>query len=102
MAEEEDSGLPWKRDLSSSPPLVTMVKSTNFGNLYHGAQSRELRRLRFRCICAERHAGSHMELILKIRSQGAAQKCFDKRDDMVETLPAYGPNQTLHVRTLPA
>ena len=71
---------------------------------WHGEDLAEiviLHRTWNRTVAFQRQMGSRAVIILQVLCKHCLEMSFVEDDEMVQTLPAEGPDQPLHVRTLP-
>ena len=78
-----------------------MVKAADFGKLHHRSPIRRLHRAGLRRVLVQRQVRPRPVIVVYVVPQNSPQVRFAKRDDMIEALPAKGPNYSLRVRILP-
>jgi hypothetical protein len=82
-------------------PLITVVKTADFWELDHPALLRRLHGTGLRGIFVQSQMRPGPMIVVREAADNAPQVSFAEHDDVIEALPAQGPDSSLHVRGLP-
>ncbi len=74
-----------------------MVQATNTGSPNNGTELRRFNSSGFRWILVQRQVGSAGMIVVYIFSENPLQMPLVHDDDMIQTFPAYGPDNTFTV-----
>ena len=81
--------------------LVAVVQAAHLGNRHDAAIRGPSGRPRDGRVFLERKMSSGAEIVVDVGVQDAAQPALRADDDVIEALPANGPDESLDVRVLP-
>ena len=82
-------------------PLVVMVKTADFRDLDHRSAIWWLHGARLRRVLVQRQVRPRSVIVLHVAPHNSPQVRFAEYDDVIEALPAKGPDYSLRVRILP-
>ncbi len=82
-------------------PLVEMMKTADFRDLYHRSPIRWLHRSRIRCVLGQRQVLPGSVAAVNVAARNSSQVRFAENDDVIEALASQGADYPLSVWILP-